>query len=196
MKKSILLPLFFVLSIPFSFAQEAQPEINWMTWHEAVAQHKNDLQTYNDSTVPTNQKVPPKKMYIDLYTSWCGWCKKMDQSTFKDPAIVSIMNKYYYPVKMNAEMSESIDFNGHTFVNPNPGKSRSTHQFAASILDYQLSYPSYVILDENLERMVIYKGYLQVDDLLGIILFFGKNQNQKYQQQITKQIKQQLPPKQ
>jgi thioredoxin-related protein len=122
----------------------------------------------------------------------------MDASTFKDPVIVNIMNKYYYPVKMDAEMSEPIDFNGHTFVNPNPGKTRSTHQFAASILDYQLSYPSYVILDENLQRSVIYKGFLQPDDLLGILLFFGKNQNQKYRQQITDQIKaqQQAPTKQ
>jgi thioredoxin-related protein len=189
MKRSILFLLVFAASFTSSFAQETQNQINWMTWEEATAQHKIDLANYNDATIPKEAKTPPKKVYIDLYTSWCGWCKKMDQSTFKDPVIVNIMNKYYYPVKMDAERSGPIDFNGHTFVNPDPGKSRSTHQFAASILDYQLSYPSYVILDENLQRIVIYKGYLQVDDLLGIILFFGKNQNQQYQKQLTKQIK-------
>ncbi len=145
MKKFTLLLVFTALLFLPSIAQEAQPSINWMTWKEATAQHKTDLAAYNASTLPANQRTPPKKMYIDLYTSWCGWCKKMDASTFKDPVIVNIMNKYYYPVKMDAEMSEPIDFNGHTFVNPNPGKTRSTHQFAASILDYQLSYPSYVI---------------------------------------------------
>mgnify|MGYP006121833893 FL=1 len=193
MKKTLILSTIFFFFISFSFSQEAavQPQINWLSWFEAIEQHQKDMIAYNDTTIPVNQRVPPKKMYIDFYTSWCGWCKKMDKTTFQDPAIISIMNKYYYPVKFNAEMSQPIDFNGHTFVNPNPGKTRSTHQFAASILEYQLSYPSYVVLDENLQRSVIYKGYLQVDDLLGIILFFGKNRNQTYLQQITKQVKQQ-----
>ncbi|MBL4651920.1 MAG: DUF255 domain-containing protein [Flavobacteriales bacterium] len=149
--------------------------INWLTWDQMTEANKQ----------------APKKIFIDAYTSWCGWCKRMDQTTFQDPSIVAIMNKYFYPVKMNAEMGEPIDFNGHTFVNPNPGKTRSTHQFAASILDYQLSYPSYVILDENLQRVVIYKGYLQVEDLLGIILYFGKNQHLNYQKQLKKQFQQQ-----
>ena len=193
MKKTLILSTIFFFFISFSFSQEAavQPQINWLSWFEAIEQHQKDMIAYNDTTIPVNQRVPPKKMYIDFYTSWCGWCKKMDKTTFQDPAIISIMNKYYHPVKFNAEMSQPIDFNGHTFVNPNPGKTRSTHQFAASILEYQLSYPSYVVLDENLQRSVIYKGYLQVDDLLGIILFFGKNRNQTYLQQITKQVKQQ-----
>ena len=114
----------------------------------------------------------------------------MDASTFKDPVIADFMNRYFYPVKMDAEMSDTIIFNNHTFVNPNPGKSRSTHQFAASILDYQLSYPSYVILDENVQRITIYRGYKQPDDLLGILLFFGKNQHLSYKQSIEDQIKQ------
>lgn len=180
-KVYLILPLIFLASV--LFAQEKT--INWMSWDEAIAQQQKDLAAYND---PNNaNKVPPKKIFMDLYTDWCGWCKKMDASTFKDPVIVDIMNMYFYPVKMDAEMKGDIVFNGHTFVNPNPEGKRSTHQFAASILDYGLSYPSYVLLDENTNRLIIYKGYKQIDELLGILLFFGKNQHLSYQQHLEAQ---------
>lgn len=176
----------FSFSSTTGFTQEETKQINWMTWDEAIAQKTKDLEAYNNSTDPN--RVPPKKIFMDIYTDWCGWCKRMDASTFIDPVIIDIMNQYYYPVKMDAEMKEDIVFNGHTFVNPNPEGKRSTHQFAASILDYGLSYPSYVILDENTNRMTIYKGFKQIDDLLGILLFFGKNQHLSYQQSLEKQF--------
>lgn len=189
MKKSVLLVLWCILTSGILIAQEDKPKINWMSWEDARAQHKADLEAYNKAT--GTDKVPPKKVFMDLYTDWCGWCKRMDASTFVDPVIVQYMNKYFYPVKFDAEMSDSIQFNGHTFVNPKPGQKRSTHQFAASILDYQLSYPSYVILDENLNRTVIYKGFKQPEDLLGILLYFGKNQHLSYKQQLETQLQSQ-----
>jgi thioredoxin-related protein len=187
MKNTIKALFVSITFITISFSSISQ-EIKWYSWNDAMAQQKKDLETFNNSTDPN--KTPPKKVFMDIYTEWCGWCKKMDASTFKDPAIVNVMNQYYYPVKMDAEMKTPIDFNGHTFVNPDPEGKRSTHQFAASILDYGLSYPSYVMLDENTNRLVIYRGYKQVDDLLGILLFFGKNQHIAYQQGLEKQYEQ------
>lgn len=180
-----------ILSIAISLiaiqgsAQEVK-EIKWLSWKDAMIQQKKDIESYNGGDAIS----PPKKIFMDVYTDWCGWCKKMDASTFKDPIIVDIMNKYYYPVKFDAEMTDNIEFNGHTFVNPTPGGKRSTHQFAASILDYGLSYPSYVLLDENTNRLTIYKGYKQTEDLLGILLFFGKNQHLSYSKGLEKQFDQ------
>ena len=40
----------------------------------------------------------PKKVYFDIYTGWCGWCKKMDATTFQNPSLVKYMNANYYAV--------------------------------------------------------------------------------------------------
>ena len=180
--------LMLALGLLFTTSAVNAQEIQWMSWNEAVAQWQKDMEAYN-AEPDKDKKVPPKKFFIDVYTSWCGWCKKMDASTFKDPNIVQYMNQKYYAIKLDAEMSEAVDFNGHTFVNPSPGQRRSTHQLASSLLDNHLSYPSYVILDENTHRITIYKGYKQAMDMFGILTFFGSNQYLTYKEYLSKQPK-------
>ncbi|HAE30114.1 MAG TPA: thioredoxin, partial [Flavobacteriales bacterium] len=47
-------------------------------------------------------------------------------------------------------------------------------------LEGKLSYPSYVILDENQTRLMIYQGAKPVDQLMGILLFFSTDQYKYY----------------
>jgi len=150
--------LFFTLivSVLISLSSIAQSKVNWMSWDEAVA---------------ANEKSP-KMIFVDTYTDWCGWCKKMDASTFADPVIAKYMNENYYSIKMDAEMTDTINFNGYQFVNPNPERKRSTHQLAASLLDNKLSYPSFVVLTSAFERMQILPGYKSAKDFEPIIRYF------------------------
>lgn len=144
----------------YSFGQskDSSADINWMSFEEAVAASKKN----------------PKKILIDVYTDWCGWCKKLDNVTYKDPALVAYVNKHYYAVKLDAEMSDTIHFKEHTFVNPKPGERRSAHQLAISLLDGQMSYPTTIILDEGFNRPTPpIKGYLDQKAMLPILRFFG-----------------------
>lgn len=145
--------VFFVL---ITFSLSAQEPIEWMSWNEAVEANKEE----------------PKLIFVDTYTDWCGWCKKMDASTFSNKVIADIMNEHYYAVKMDAEMKDTIEFNGYTFVNPNPKARRSTHQLAASLLDNKLSYPSFIFLNQNFERIQILPGYKSPKQFEPIIRYF------------------------
>ena len=49
------------------------------------------------------QAVHPKKIMMDVYTSWCGPCKMLDKNTFQNPDVVEYVNENYYAVKFNAE---------------------------------------------------------------------------------------------
>lgn len=123
--------------------------ITWYTWEEAIELNKKE----------------PRKLFIDLYTDWCGWCKRMDASTFTDPAVVKHLNENYYPIKFNAEQKEAIVYDQHTFKFIDQGR-RGIHELAYSLLDGQLSYPSYVYLDEQVRRITISKGYKEAPAMI------------------------------
>jgi len=108
-------------------------QVNWYTWEDAVAANT----------------VYKKKFYIDIYTDWCGPCKYMDRTTFSDPQVVNYLNEHFYPIKFNAERKEPLTHNGvtHVFM---PYQNRGYHQFAASLMDGKLSYPTSVFLSEDL----------------------------------------------
>lgn len=44
-----------------------------------------------------------KLVLADFYTSWCGWCKRLDQTTFADPEFTRYLNEHFVSVKLNAE---------------------------------------------------------------------------------------------
>ena len=91
-------------------------------------------------------------------------------------------------------MKDTISFNGNTFFNVNPNQKRGVHTLAASLLNSKMSYPSFVILDENFTRNIIISGYQQVPDLMGNLLFFGTNQHIRYDQYKVLEQAQQAKP--
>jgi len=44
-----------------------------------------------------------KYILADVYTNWCGWCKKLDRDTFSDQGLVEFLNQKFVCVKANAE---------------------------------------------------------------------------------------------
>lgn len=47
-------------------------------------------------------KAEDKIVVVDVYTDWCGWCKKMDRTIYADPAVVALSRQQIF-VKVNAE---------------------------------------------------------------------------------------------
>jgi thioredoxin-related protein len=114
----------------------------------------------------------PKKLFIDVYTDWCGWCKVMDQQTFQHPIIAKIINQYYYPVKLNAEQKEDLVFRGKTYKYIPNGRS-GYNELAAEILQGKLSYPTIVYMDENFNVIQAIPGFHKPTDIEPILKFFG-----------------------
>lgn len=135
-------------------------EIHWMSFEDAVAMTKNEGNT--------------KKVFIDVYTDWCGWCKKMDKDTFQNPEVAQYMQENFYMVKFNAEGKEPIEFDGKTF-NFVPSGRRGYHELAAALLQNRLSYPTVVFLDENMKMLSPVPGYQKVDPFLQIARYFGED---------------------
>ncbi|MCB9309734.1 MAG: DUF255 domain-containing protein [Lewinellaceae bacterium] len=135
-----------------------QNKIKWLTWAQALEK----------------SKVEKRKIFVDIYTDWCGWCKKLDATTFSEDQIAKYLNENYYPVKFNAEMQEPITLRGREYVFVKSGRS-GYHELAAQLLQGKLSYPSMVFLDENFGLIQSIPGYQDVNTFEMIITYFGSN---------------------
>jgi thioredoxin-related protein len=140
-------------------AQEThEGPVKWMTWDQAVEKSKTEK----------------RKIFIDVYTDWCGWCKVMDKNTFSEAQVAKILNEDFYPVKFDAEQTGDIVFQGTTFKFI-PSGSKGTHQLAAALLNNQLSYPTVVFLDEDFKMIQPLPGYQKAEEFHKIIQFIGED---------------------
>ena len=44
----------------------------------------------NYNEVLAASKVQNKPIFMDVYTNWCGWCKRLDYTTYLDPQGVKL----------------------------------------------------------------------------------------------------------
>lgn len=106
--------------------------IEWLTLEEAYAR---------------NQKEP-RKIFVDVYTDWCGWCKKMDKETFANEAVAAYVNEHYYAVKLDAESARSFEMAGQ----------QMTERQVAQQLGVR-SFPTIVFIHEDFQRFQPLPGY-------------------------------------
>lgn len=152
MKKIVFL---FIL---FSSPVIAQEKINWLTIEE----------------LEEAQSREPRKVFVDLYTDWCGWCKRMDKATFQHPGIVAYVNENYYAVKFNAESKDTIKFLGGEFKYVAQGR-KGYNELAAVLANGKLSYPTIVYLDENLQVIQPVPGYMDPESFEQVITYLAGN---------------------
>jgi thioredoxin-related protein len=121
-------------------------------------------------------KKKPKKIFIDMYTDWCGWCKVMDRKTFSVPAIAKYITENYYAVKLNAEQTQNIIFRGQVYkFNAN----RGTHDVVFAMVSGQFGYPTTIYLDEKLNVLQHISSYLEPTQLDPILHFYAENAYKK-----------------
>ena len=158
-----------LLTLLISVSSVAQ-EIKWMSIEEALAL----------------QKKSPKKILMDVYTSWCGPCKMLDKNTFHNPDVVKYINQYYYAVKFNAEGNDTITYNGKTFTNPNykeelANKRNYSHQFTQYL--NVSAYPTVVYFDEKGSLIAPIVGYQTPQQIELYLRLFGEDKHKEMKSQ-------------
>ena len=163
MVKSFSFPSFSVITVSLlmffvgqTMAQEQK--INWVSLEEAEALRRTE----------------PRKILIDVYTDWCGWCKRMDKTTFSEAKLVEYVNANYYAVKLDAEQKEPITLGGKTYEYVEQGR-RGYNQIAKELLQDKMSYPTVVFLDENMNMIQPLAGYREAKEMQPILEYLATN---------------------
>ena len=145
----------FILTATFSaFSQ------NKINWYEL------------DSSTKINNNG--KKIIIDLYTDWCGWCKVMDRNTFTNEEVINIINNKFIPIKFDAEYQEEVFFNNNNFKFVKSGR-RGINELAYYLTNGNLSYPMTVFLDENYNLITLLPGYHKPDFYKKVLSYIGND---------------------
>lgn len=165
-QKSCIIFLFILFNALTSFRADVLPEkaagIQWITIEEAYAKIQKE----------------PRKVLVDVYTDWCGWCKVMDRDTYKNAEVIDYINKKYYAVKLNAEQREAITLGNQKFEFLPQGQ-KGVHQIALALTNNQPSYPTTVFLDDKFQMIQPLPGYMKAKEFHEVITYFGENFNKK-----------------
>lgn len=120
-------------------------EMKWYSYQEGMAK----------------AKAENRYALVDFYTNWCGWCKRMDKTTYTDSTVIRLVKEGFVPIKVNAESQTSHEVNGRT----------QTEREIAMSLGIK-SYPTTFLFNSDGTTLVGIPGYLPPADMTLILEYF------------------------
>lgn len=158
---SLLLALLTAPSV--SANPDAASGVAWMAFEDAVERVRSDRAAGIES----------RMIFVEIYATWCPYCKRLDTTTMTDPAVIEALNKDFYPVRFDGEQTAAVTFREQTFRFV-PYGDRGYHELAVGLAGGQLSYPTLVFLNQDLQVVQPLQGYRPPEELLPILAFFGE----------------------
>ncbi|HEX2869251.1 MAG TPA: thioredoxin fold domain-containing protein [Ignavibacteriales bacterium] len=155
-KIGILVVIIAALYSAVAFYHPAPEEVKWTNFDKGLEASKSQN----------------KKMVIDVYTDWCGWCKKMDAATYKNSEVAKYMHDNFIAVKLNAESPAKVGFMGQNYT-----EQQLAQGFGVT------GYPSTIFFDEKQQPITVVPGYLDGKQFLNILKFIneGAYKTQKFE---------------
>ena len=134
--KSKAFVVVFILAVGFGLTaftpKNEEKKINWLTLEEAYKLNQQE----------------PRKIFVDVYTDWCGWCKKMDKETFANAEVAQYVNENFYAVKLNAESNREFEMAGEKMTDRAVAKQLGVN-----------SFPTIVLIHEDFQKVQPVPGY-------------------------------------
>jgi thioredoxin 1 len=94
-------------------------------------------------------QVQNKYIFVDAYASWCGPCRLLKNTTFKDKKVADFYNQNFINLSMDMERGEGPDLASQWGIT---------------------AYPTLIVFDSNGKPVFGTMGYMRAKDLLK----FGK----------------------
>lgn len=93
-----------------------------------------------------------KLIIVNFYTDWCPNCRRMNEKTYRDEAVLKQLSKSFIPVKLNAESSRPLIIEGQTLT-----------EYQVALVFRVSSYPTTWFLTSEGRPLLPVKGYYGPD---------------------------------
>jgi thioredoxin-related protein len=104
-----------------------------------------------------------RHVLVDVYTDWCGWCRRMDADVYARPEIRDYLARKFVLVKLDAEAPDPARYQGRSFT------SRSlAARFSVS------GYPTTIFLKPGGDHLFNVPGYVPADRFLLVLRYIGE----------------------
>ncbi|MDR2274190.1 MAG: thioredoxin family protein [Sphingobacterium sp.] len=142
---------FLLISLLYPLFHFGQERINWVSFEQL------------DSLLA----VAPRETLIFIHTDWCAYCRKMEQEIFTKQEIITMINKNYYAVRLDAESVEEITFDQSIWkAKSNTKKTGQYHRLALQLLNgKRMVFPSLLRFDHEFRLKNIQQKYLTSKEL-------------------------------
>ncbi len=77
-------------------AEKPLPKLAWLAFDAAAEKAKREN----------------KHLIVDVYTTWCGWCKVMDRQTYGNKEVADYLTQNFILAKVNGESSAELHYKG------------------------------------------------------------------------------------
>ena len=146
--------IFLFIGWLFFSKTESAEKINWISL-EQLAERST---------------LEPRPVLIDVYTTWCGWCKHMERTTYMNNDVVRYINEKYYAVKFDAETKAPVTFKGRKFTYYAPW---NVHELAIYLTNRNLQFPHTVFMSDYNAAPAPLAGYLKPGEIEVPLRFYG-----------------------
>lgn len=127
--------------------------------------------------------VEPRPVFIYLHTSWCGWCRKMERSTFKNAKLIQYVNENYHAVSFNAEFTQPVIYHGKTYRYL---ASERVHELTLYLTRGETAFPAMVFLYNMQSAPSPLAGYLTARQLEPVLKYFKEQPGETFESYLKK----------
>ncbi|HHS50580.1 MAG TPA: DUF255 domain-containing protein [candidate division Zixibacteria bacterium] len=145
-KVRILLIVFVLASMAFTASAAEDSAWKWLDFAEAYPLAMSE----------------GKHLVINFYSLGCGWCRRMDNSTFKDTTVLGILDEGFIGAKLNIASNRRIDW---------MGRQLAEREIAAIFAGRGVPYTTFI--DTTGEVVAALPGYVDAQQFTTILQYVG-----------------------